>query len=129
MKVFLRLQRTKVVTAVYDTEHHVRFIRDGDTRAASTSIATRIVEIDSAGTPDERERRAGEDRGFLWRLRVYWRYEKVDDGVVAECESISLSRSVPFGLQMVVQPIISGTARESMERTLETLRQSAIPSR
>jgi len=34
----------------------------------------------------------GDDRGFLWRLNAYWRYEQVAGGVIAECESITLSR-------------------------------------
>ena len=44
-------------------------------------------------------------------------------GVVAECESISLSRDVPFGLGAIAGPIIRSTARESMTRTLESLRE------
>lgn len=125
LAVYLRLQRTKLITVVYDTEHDVRFTRIGPTRAESASLATRIVEIDNPGTPDERARPAGDDRGFLWRLNAYWRYEAVEGGVIAECESISLSRSVPFGLGAITGPIIRGTARESMERTLESLRAMA----
>lgn len=122
IKVFLRLQRTKIVTAVYDTEHEVTFMRDEADRASSRSIATRIAELQDVGTPQERERASGEDRGFLWRLNAYWRYQAVPGGVIAECESISLSRDVPFGLGAIAGPIIRSTARESMERTLESLR-------
>lgn len=128
IKVFLRLQRAKIVTAVYDTEHEVTFVRDGADRASSRSIATRIAELQDVGTPQERERAAGEDRGFLWRLNAYWRYQAVPGGVIAECESISLSRDVPFGLGAIAGPIIRSTARESMERTLEALRtMTAVP--
>lgn len=125
IKVFLRLQRTKIVTVVFNTEHEVTFMRHGSGRASSRSIATRIAEVDDAGTPRERERPAGEDRGFLWRLNAYWRYEAVPGGVIAECESISLSRDVPFGLGAIVGPIIRSTARESMERTLQSLQNMA----
>jgi hypothetical protein len=122
IKVFLRLQRTKIVTAVYNTEHEVTFATHTPTRASSRSVATRIAEVDEAGTSRERERAPGEDRGFLWKLNAYWRYEAVPGGVIAECESISLSRDVPFGLGAVVGPIIRSTARESMERTLEAVK-------
>ncbi len=121
MTVFLRLQRTKIVTVVLDTEHDVRFTRESPDRASSVSIATRIVEVDAAGTPYERARPPGDDRGFLWRLNAYWRYEAVPGGVIAECESISLSRSVPFGLQTIAGPLIGSAARESMERALGEL--------
>jgi hypothetical protein len=127
LKVFLRLKRTKIVTAVYDTEHDIRFFEVSPVVAASTSIATRISEIDEPGTPGERALPAGDDRGFLWRLNAYWRYEAVEGGVIAECESISLSRAVPFGLGAIAGPIVRSTARESMERTLESLREMSRP--
>ncbi len=122
LKVFLRLQRSKFVTVVYNTEHTVTFRRLGPTRASSTSTATKIAELEAPGTPQERELRPGHDRGFLWRWNSYWRYEQVPGGVIAECESISLSRSVPSVVSFVAGPLIRSTARESMERTLASLR-------
>ena len=122
MRVFLKLQRTKFVTVVYNTEHTVRFRRHGPTRASSTSTATRIAEVESPDTAGERELRPGEDRGFLWRWNWYWRYEEVAGGVIAECESVSLSRGVPSVVSYMVGPLIRGTAKESMERTLATMR-------
>jgi hypothetical protein len=125
IRVYLRLERTKFVTVVLDTEHDVRFVRDSATRASSASVATKIVEVESPGTPAERARPAGDDRGFLWRLNSYWRYEAVPGGVIAECESISLSRSVPFGFQTIASPLIGSAARESMTRALEELVERA----
>ena len=122
MRVYMRLQRRKIVTATYNTEHVVTFTRFGATRAASVSTATRIAEVSDPDTPDERELPLGDDRGFLWRLNSYWRYEEVAGGVIAECESISLSRDVPSFVRYVVSPLVESTARESMERTLVTLR-------
>ncbi len=74
-----------------------------------------------AGTPRERELSPDDDHGYLWRLNAYWRYESVAGGVIAECESVSLSRSVPFGLQYLAGPLIRSAARESMAHTLEAL--------
>lgn len=122
LEVYLRLQRKKIITVVYDTNHEVRFVRYAADRAANSSVATRIVELEDPGTPSERPKSAGEDRGFLWGLNAYWRYQAVPGGVIAECESISLSRSLPFGVRAIAAPIVSSTARESMERTLESLR-------
>ncbi len=123
IRVFLRLRRTRLVTAVYDTEHDVRFARDGQGRASSVSIATKIAEIADPGTPRERELAPDDDRGFLWRLNAYWRYQAIAGGILAECESISLSRDVPFGLQTIASPLINGAARESMERALSELQR------
>jgi hypothetical protein len=122
LRLFLRLQRSQIVTAVYDTEHRVDYTRHTGLRASSRSIATRIVEVADAGTPRERARPLGQDRGFLWRLNAYWRYEQTDTGVVVECESLSLSRSIPSLLAVTIRPIIDRVARGSMERTLATMR-------
>lgn len=122
-RVFLRLRRTKIVTAVFNTEHDVRFVRISRTRAASTSVATKIAEVRDPDSPSERELTFDEDRGFLWGLNAYWRYEATSGGVVAECESITLSRPVPVLLRYIAGPLISSAAEESMTRTLESVRK------
>ena len=122
VQVFLRLQRTKIVTAVYNSEHDVRFELVSPTRAASTSVSTKIAEVKNPGTATEVELPLGDDRGFLWRLNGYWRYEAVPGGVIAECESLSLSRDVPMLVDYIVGGVINSTARESMEKTLAALR-------
>jgi hypothetical protein len=119
----MRLTRKKVVTATYDTEHVATYRRLGPSRAASRSVSTRIVEVADAGTPTERLVADGDDRGFLWRMNSYWRYEQVPAGVIVELESITLSRGIPFGLGVVVEPIIDRIARESVTRTLASVRQ------
>ena len=122
MWVRLKLQRKTVITVVYNTEHIVTFDRYGSTRATSMSTATKIAEVSNPDTPEERELPAGGDRGFLWRLNAYWRYEEVNGGVIAECESISLSRDVPSLVRYFVNPLVESTARESMARTLLAIR-------
>ena len=122
LKVYLRLQRSKIVTVVYDTEHVVTFARVSPTRATSQSVAVKIAELSDPNTPRERELPIGDDRGFLWKLNAYWRYEQVPGGVILECESISLSRTVPAVVRYIAGPLIDSTARESMTRTLEAVR-------
>ena len=121
-RVFLKLRREKFVTVHYNTEHEVEYTRHNDRRASSRSVATRIAELDRAETPRETEKPIGNDRGFLWRLNSYWRYEETDRGVIIECESISLSRSIPSAVRWMVAPLIDRAARESMERTLTSMR-------
>ena len=122
LRVFMKLERdATIMTVTYNTEHAVEYRRLG-TRATSRSISTKIAEVADAGTSGEREKRAGEDNGFLWRLNAYWRVEQIGDGVLIECESLSLSRSVPFVVRPIVGPIANRIARESLERTLKSLR-------
>jgi hypothetical protein len=122
-RVYLKLLRKKLVTAVYNTEHDVRFVRHSATRASTHSVAARIAELEAPGTPQEKEKPVGRDRGFLWRLNAYSRFEQVAGGVIVEIESISLSRGVPLLVRPIVGPIVASVARESMERTLESLRR------
>jgi hypothetical protein len=129
-RVFLRVRRSKVVTVIYNTEHVVRFARPAPDRAGSTTTATRIAEIEHAGTPEERERTPGHDRGFLWRWNASWRYLDTPGGVLVECESLSLSRETPMLVRYLVAPMVRSTAREAMGTTLEALRaRYAAPSR
>jgi putative flippase GtrA len=126
-RVFMRIERdASILTATYNTEHAVEYRRRGPTRASSRSLATRIAELADAGTPREREKAAGEDHGFLWRLNAYWRFEQAGDGVLIECESVSLSRSVPFVVRPLVGPIANRIARESLETTLRSLKRFMV---
>ena len=121
-KVFLRLRRTKFVTVVYDTEYDVEYKRLSPDRAFSNSISTKVVEIENAGTKSERALPEGNDHGYMWRLNSYWRYKQLDDGVVVEIESLTLSRDLPAIIGPLIRPIVNSTARESMTRTLASVR-------
>jgi putative flippase GtrA len=123
LRVFMKLRRTTLITVTYNTEHAVEYRGLGAARASARSVATRIAELTDAGTAREREKPAGQDNGFLWRLVAYWRYEAVAGGVLVECESVSLSRPVPMLLRPVASPIVDRVARESLERTLRSLRK------
>jgi len=126
MRVFIKVRRQgRVLVAynfVYNTEHDVTFVRRTATRGTSTSVATKIAELDSPGTPGEREFAAGDDNGFLWRWNAYWRYEQVPTGVIAECESVTLSRSAPYGTGWVASRFERSEASAAMTRALITLR-------
>ena len=121
-KVFLRLRRTKFVTVVYDTEYDVDYKRLAADRALSNSISTKIVEIENPGTTRERALPEGDDHGYMWRLNSYWRYKQIDGGVLVEIESLTLSRDLPPIVGPLIRPIVNSTARESVTRTLASVR-------
>jgi hypothetical protein len=121
-KVYLRLRRTKFVTVVYDTEYDVDYKRLAPDRALSNSISSKIVEVENAGTPKERVLPEGNDHGYLWRLNSYWRYKQLGDGVLVEIESLTLSRDLPAIIGPLIRPIVNSAARESMTRTLASVR-------
>ena len=45
-----------------------------------------------------------------------------DDGVLVEIESLTLSRDLPAIIGGLIRPIVNNTARESMTRTLASVR-------
>ena len=110
LRTYLRLVRKTIVTMTYDTEHEMTFRRHTPALMTARSVATSIREAE------------GGDRGFLWRMNSYWRYRRVDGGVLVEVESLTLSRRVPSLARPIAAPLINRIARESMLRTLETMR-------
>jgi hypothetical protein len=123
-KIYLRLKQTDVVTVVFDTEHEVHYARLDATHAYSRSYSTQVTEIEHAGEPKERPLAAGEDHGLLWRIDSFWRFEQRDGGVYVQCEAISLSRDVPFGLGALVGPFLETIPKESLEFTLRATRDA-----
>jgi hypothetical protein len=125
-KVYLRLRRKYVLTAVFDTEYEVRYAKLNATRAVSQSRSTRIEEIQNAGQSNEQKIAAGSDHGFLWRLNTYWRFEQASGGVFIQCEAISLSRDVPEGMGWAVKPFIEQIPGESLRFTLQATRAALL---
>jgi hypothetical protein len=121
-RVYLRFMMKKVITVVVNTEHDARFTRDAPNRASSRIYSTRIAEVESPGTPSEREKPVGNDGGYLWRLYSYWRVLERDGGTYVQCESISLTRDIPMGFGWLVRPFVTSIPRESLEFTLTTTR-------
>jgi hypothetical protein len=52
-----------------------------------------------------------------------------DGGVYIQCESVSLTRGIPFGLGWVVGPFVTSIPRESLTFTLERTRQQLEKTR
>lgn len=102
---------TEVLFSIPDLEH-----------ASSRSHSTRVAQVENAGKSDEHEDTVGHDSGYLWRLNTYWRFEARDGGVVAEWESIALSRDIPFLLRWIVRPYVERLARTTALGTLVATR-------
>jgi hypothetical protein len=120
--IYLRLKRTKIITVVFDTEHQVRYHSLDAAHAYSESRSTRIAELENAGETRERVLPAGEEHGFLWRLNSYWRFSETRQGVLVQCEAISLTRDIPTGLGWLVGSFVESIPKESLSFTLESTR-------
>jgi hypothetical protein len=125
-KVYLRFYMKQVLTVVVNSDHEARFTREGPDRASSRIRSTRIAEVENPGTKEEREKPVGRDGGYLWRLNSYWKFLQRDGGVYVQCESISLSRDLPFLIGPLIKPFVTSVPRESLEFTLETTRKELM---
>lgn len=117
-QVLMRVRQKHVITVVMDTAYDVSFGRLDATHGYSISRSTRIAEIDSPGSPNERALGAGEEHGYLWRLNTYWSFEERDGGLYMQIESVSLTRAIPTGLGWLIGPFVKSVPRESLEFTL-----------
>jgi hypothetical protein len=124
--VELRFYKKKVITTVIDTTHAVHYQPVDATHEWSRSHTTRIQEVDDAGKPDEKLEPEGHDRGFLWRMNTYWRFEEKDGGVYIESQSISLTRDIPTGLGWMIGPYVNSVPRESLTFTLDRTKAAVL---
>ncbi|HME09586.1 MAG TPA: hypothetical protein VKG25_21185 [Bryobacteraceae bacterium] len=74
----LRLHKRQVQNVVLDANFSAQYTLLEPKRAIVICRSTRIVP-------------QGEERGYLWRLNLYWRLEEADNGVYIEVEVVSLS--------------------------------------
>jgi hypothetical protein len=123
-RVFLRFRRHKVITVVLNTEHEVQYFHDAPGKAHSRSSAVRIAEVENAGKSDEREKKPGDDDGFMWRMETWWRMEEREGGVYVQSEVASLTRDIPTGLGWMIKPFVNDIPKESLTFTLQATRRA-----
>lgn len=124
--------RTRVVKSkffisdVVDIDNQIHFVPLDAKRVYSRSASQRIVEISNAGKKNERELPVGHDRGLVWRVNGYWFFEESDGGVFITCESITLTRDIPFLLAKVLSPIVHELPAEALKTSLEQTRRAIV---
>lgn len=127
------LIRTRIVKAkffisdVLDIDNQIHYVPLDGKRVYSRSASQRVVEISDPGKPDEHALPPGHDRGLLWRANGYWFFEQSDGGVFITCESITLTRDIPFLMGGILKPILRELPAEELKTNLEKTR-AAIES-
>ena len=89
-------------------------------------VATKIAQLEDAGTEKEREKTPGKDSGYLWRWHSYWRFQETPEGVVVECETISLSRSIPWAFRWLTNLITGDLPKDYLKRTLTAVHDGFV---
>ena len=123
VKGYLKFKYKKVLTVVLNTEHQTVLTRLKKDRYFIRAHSTRITEIENYGEPDESELPVGRDSGFMWRLNSYWFVEPRPDGVLLECQSLTLTRSIPFGLGWAVGPFVNSIPKDSLKELVDSTRR------
>jgi hypothetical protein len=121
---YLRFVKNKVITVVLDTYHQVHYGMLDATHAYSRSYTTKVTEIEDPGTPQEREKSAEEEQGFMWKMNTYWRFEERDGGLYIQCEAVTLTRDVPYGLAWIIKPFVTSIPKESLTATMTETRKA-----
>jgi hypothetical protein len=126
-RVAMRTEMRKVLTVTVDADYLIDYRPVGTHGLHVRSLATALHLVDSPGTADERRTPADQTFGFLWRLNTYCTFSEIPRGTYEQCESLSLTRDIPFGLGPVVRPLVSGIPRETLEFTLGQVRKQLAP--
>jgi hypothetical protein len=122
--------RTRVVKSkffisdVLDIDNQIHFVPLDSKRVYSRSESQRVVEISNAGKKNEHELPVGHDRGLMWRINGYWFFEESDGGVFITCESITLTREIPFLMAKLLSPIVHELPAEALKTSLEQTRNA-----
>jgi hypothetical protein len=123
-KIFLRYRKKKVITVVLNTFHDVHYFVVDAHHAHCRSYTTKVREVEDPGTANEHERPADDQNGFMWSMNTYWRFEERKGGVYVQCEAITLTRSIPFGLRWLIEPYITSIPHESLTETMNHTREA-----
>lgn len=111
-----------------DTEFQDTYTRIDENKIYSTSLTTRVREVENFGLWDEREAPADTGRGLIWRVYSISRFEERDGGVYVELEAVALSRDVPGALRWLVDPIVRRTSKSSMLVSLQKTEEAVLTS-
>jgi hypothetical protein len=123
---YLRFHKKHILSVTVDTWHEAWYRRINATRTVSRSHITRAQEVENEGREDEKLRPEGDDRGFLWRMNTYWKFEEKDGGTYVQCESITLTRAIPVLLKPIIEPFVTSVPRESLMGVLTHTRTAAL---
>ena len=127
--VAMRTSMHKVITVVIDADYLIDYQHLGPSRVWTKSVATHVREVSNAGSQSESSKPAEQGGGYLWRLNTYCSFDARPKGTYEQCESISLSRGLPFGIGWMVSPFVTSVPREALEFTLGQVRKNLLFAR
>src|SRR5947209_3465483 len=127
---FWRLERKDpLFPQVLDLTQVAHYQRWGADKWSCRAYTERLLDVEDAGTADEKSLPPNRGHGFLWRFDAFWSLQRWKDGVLAECRTVSLSRDVPHAFTWAVKPFIQTLPRDTLAGTLRDTRNAATVTR
>jgi len=118
--VLMRLkERQAGLTVVLQVRSTVVYQHLSDILVCTLSNADEIREVEDPDGAHERLLPAGQDRGYLWRANVLTSFLEQNGGVIVQTETLGLSRTFPYMLGWILEPIARRLGRKSVETSLQ----------
>ena len=124
--VALRTSIQKLISVIMDGDYVMEYARLGPTRAATTTIATNLHQVTNAGRADERREPTEKTDGYLWRYRMYCAFEQRPEGLLDQCESLTLTRTVPGLVSWLIGGTVAAIPRDSLTLMLTGTRKTLV---
>lgn len=125
-EVFLQFYSKTVVTTVFNVNFASSTADYSPMQTQVRSCSIRVAEVEDFGKPTERELAAADSRGYLWELCTWWHIEERGGGTYVQVEAIELSRTVPFVLAWLVNPIIRDVPKTFLSHLLAATRKAVL---
>jgi hypothetical protein len=124
--VALRTSVQKIISVVMDGDYVMEYTRLGPARVATSTIATNLHQVLDEGLPGERREPTEKTAGYLWRYRMYCAMEQRPEGVLDQCESLTLTRRVPGLVSWLVGGTVAAIPRDSLTLMLSGTRKRLV---
>ena len=126
---YWRIQERKgLVPVVLEIEQNAYYKNLAPDKWNCRAYARKITEINTGPFSRGRPFPDGEGHGYMWRMYAYWSIQQTNGGVLAECRTLSLSRSIPQGIAWAVGPYVQKAPQESLTSTLKQTRNATADS-
>ena len=118
-----------VEMVLQDSKAGVTVAFDGTYEVTQGELDPQHVYSDSRSVQVKIVKPQGKDYGIPWRLNTYWRLVQVPAGVIAECETISVTRDAPVLIAWLIRPFVTDIPQQSLQFTLESTKKAALASK
>lgn len=122
--VALRTSVKKLVNVVMDGDYVIEYRTLAPGRVVTTNVATNLHQVHNEGRPDEWRQPTEQTAGYLWRYRMYCTLEERPEGTLDQCESLTLTRTVPMVVSWLVGGTVAAIPRDSLVLMLNGARSA-----